>query len=114
MLKDALHVLMEGTPKSVNVEELIKDIEKTEGIQGIHDLHIWSITSEMHALSCHAVVDSQLTVAESEAILRNIEHELEHKGISHVTIQLETASHRHDNAILCQAKNKPLHVHHHH
>lgn len=114
VLKDALHVLMEGTPKSVNVEELIKDIEKTEGIQGIHDLHIWSITSEMHALSCHAVVDSQLTVAESEAILRNIEHELEHKGISHVTIQLETASHRHDNAILCQAKNKPLHVHHHH
>ncbi len=114
VLKDALHVLMEGTPKSVNVEELIKDIEKTEGIQGIHDLHIWSITSEMHALSCHAVVDSQLTVAESEAILRNIEHELEHKGITHVTIQLETASHRHDNAILCQAKNKPLHVHHHH
>ncbi len=114
VMKEAFHVLMEGTPKSVNIEVLIEDIEKTEGIQSIHDLHIWSITSELHALSCHAVVDSELTVAESEAILRSIEQELEHKGISHVTIQLETASHSHENTILCHAKNKPLHVHHHH
>ncbi|GKU82975.1 cation diffusion facilitator family transporter [Niallia sp. NCCP-28] len=111
--KDALHVLMEGTPPHVDVEDVILTMEKTEGIQGIHDLHIWSITSGLNALSCHAVVDNQLTMAESEKILRSLEHELEHKGITHVTIQMETAAHNHGNSILCKAKNEPLHHHHH-
>ncbi|MED4056500.1 cation diffusion facilitator family transporter [Niallia taxi] len=114
VMKDALHILMEGTPQNVNVKEVIEIMEKTEGIQGIHDLHIWSITSELNALSCHAVVANDLTVAESEKILRHLEHELEHKGITHMTIQLETGTHNHENTILCQAKTKPVHAHHHH
>ncbi|MFJ7371357.1 cation diffusion facilitator family transporter [Lysinibacillus sp. NPDC098008] len=108
--KDAVHILMEGTPKNVDVTEIVEVIEQTNGIKSIHDLHIWTITSGTNALSCHAVVDEQLTVADSERILRKIEHNLEHKGIKHVTIQLETASHQHDNSILCQLKNE----HHHH
>ncbi|KOY82033.1 cation transporter [Lysinibacillus macroides] len=108
--KDAVHILMEGTPKNVDVTEIVEVIEQTNGIKSIHDLHIWTITSGTNALSCHAVVDGQLTVADSEHILRKVEHNLEHKGIKHVTIQLETASHQHDNSILCQLKNE----HHHH
>ncbi len=113
VMKDALHILMEGTPQNVNVKEVIEIMEKAEGIQAIHDLHIWSITSELNALSCHAVVANDLTVAESEKILRHLEHELEHKGITHMTIQLETGTHNHENTILCQAKTKPVHAHHH-
>ena len=105
---------MEGTPQDVDVNDVIQTIEKTEGIQSIHDLHIWSITSGLNALSCHAVVDNQLTIEESESILRKIEHDIEHKGITHVTIQMETIAHKHANSILCQAKSKPLHDHHHH
>lgn len=112
--KDAIHVLMEGTPENIDVTDIIHTIEETEGIQNIHDLHIWSITSGLNALSCHAVVDDQLTILESERILRKIEHELEHKGITHVTIQMETAAHNHDNAILCQAKSEKPHDSHHH
>ncbi|PKG22855.1 hypothetical protein CWS01_14305 [Niallia nealsonii] len=112
--KDDLHVLMEGTPYHVDVKDVILTMEKTEGIQGIHDLHIWSITSGLNALSCHAVVDNQLTIKESERILRSIEHELEHKGSTHGTIQMETATHNHGNSILCQAKTEPFHDHHHH
>jgi cobalt-zinc-cadmium efflux system protein len=112
--KAAIHVLMEGTPQDVNVNDVIQTIEKTEGIQSIHDLHIWSITSGLNVLSCHAVVDNQLTIEESESILRKIEHDLEHKGITHMTIQMETIAHKHDNSILCQAKIEPLHDHHHH
>lgn len=107
--KDAVHILMEGTPKNVEVTEIVEVIEQTNGIKSIHDLHIWTITSGTNALSCHAVVDEQLTVADSEHILRKVEHNLEHKGIKHITIQLETASHQHDNSILCQLKNE----HHH-
>ncbi|WP_276734123.1 cation diffusion facilitator family transporter [Bacillus sp. (in: firmicutes)] len=112
--KDSIHVLMEGTPENIDVTDIIHTIEETEGIQSIHDLHIWSITSGLNALSCHAVVDDQLTISESESILTKIEHDLEHKGITHVTIQMETAAHNHDNTILCQAKIEKRLDHHHH
>lgn len=111
--KAAVHVLMEGTPQNIDVEDILQTIKKTEGIQGIHDLHIWSITSGLNALSCHAVVDHQLTIAESENILNQIEHNLEHKGITHVTIQMETGDHKHEDSLLCTVKNEPAHDHHH-
>lgn len=112
--KDSIHVLMEGTPENIDVTDIIHTIEETEGIQSIHDLHIWSITSGLNALSCHAVVNDQLTISESESILRKIEHELGDKGITHVTIQMETAAHNHDNTILCQAQTENPLDHHHH
>lgn len=111
--KSAVHVLMEGTPQNIDVDDILQTIKKTDGIQDIHDLHIWSITSGLNALSCHAVVDHQLTIAESENILHQIEHNLEHKGITHVTIQMETGDHKHDDSLLCTAKNEPAHDHHH-
>lgn len=114
--KASLHVLMEGTPRNVSVDDIAKTIEKTQGIMGVHDLHIWSITSGLNALSCHVVVEEQMTIAESEKLLRKIEHDLEHKNIQHVTIQLETAAHKHDNSLLCtiQANAPDAHAHHHH
>ncbi|KOS68563.1 cation transporter [Lysinibacillus contaminans] len=114
--KASLHVLMEGTPQNVNVDNVVKTIEQTKEIKGLHDLHIWSITSGLNALSCHLVVDDQMTIAESEKLLRTIEHDLQHQNIQHVTIQLETEAHQHDNSILCTAKaDEPnAHAHHHH
>lgn len=109
--KASIHVLMEGTPSNVDVQEIIQLIEQTDGIESIHDLHIWTITSGTNALSCHAVVNDQLKIAESEHILRKIEHNLQHKGIKHVTIQLETSLHRHDNSILCKLENDNEHHH---
>lgn len=112
--KASIHILMEETPKEVDINEVVQIIEGTKGIESVHDLHIWTITSGLNALSCHAVADDQLTIEESETILRKIEHDLEHKGIMHVTIQLETSAHKHDNSILCQIKNEPsTHPHHH-
>ncbi|UPW83345.1 cation diffusion facilitator family transporter [Lysinibacillus sp. Ag94] len=110
----AVHVLLEGTPSNVDAEEIIQTIVQTDGVHSIHDLHIWTITSGTNALSCHAVVEGQLKIADSEHILREIEHNLEHKGIKHVTIQLETVAHKHDNSILCTIKNEQSNDHHHH
>ncbi|MFJ3391048.1 MULTISPECIES: cation diffusion facilitator family transporter [unclassified Lysinibacillus] len=112
--KAAVHVLLEGTPSNVDVEEIIQTIVQTDSVHSIHDLHIWTITSGTNALSCHAVVDGQLKIADSEHILREIEHNLEHKGIKHVTIQLETVAHKHDNSILCTIINEQSNHHHHH
>jgi cobalt-zinc-cadmium efflux system protein len=100
--KDAIHVLMEGTPKSVELDKIIKTMESVKGVLSIHDLHVWSITSGQNALSCHAVVDGNLSVLESQKILRTIEHKLEHQGIGHVTIQMENNDHPHEDSLLCQ------------
>ncbi|MEG0437652.1 MAG: cation diffusion facilitator family transporter [Solibacillus sp.] len=114
--KASLHVLMEGTPQNVKVNDVIKTIEQTNGVKGLHDLHIWSITSGLNAFSCHIVVDNKMTIAESEKLLRKVEHDLLHQNIHHVTIQLETANHQHDHSILCTAKAEApdAHAHHHH
>lgn len=112
--KSSVHVLMEGTPANVEIEEVTEKILKTDGISAIHDLHIWSITSGLNALTCHAVVDEEMSIGESEIMLRQIEHDLEHLNIQHVTIQLETAAHLHDNSVLCNVKTEPSGHHHHH
>lgn len=112
--KSGLHVLMEGVPQNVNINELIHTLRNAQGIISVHDLHVWSITSSLNAFSCHAVVNDQMTIAESEQLLRKIEHDLLHQNIHHVTIQLETSAHQHDDSILCQVKHESSGVHHHH
>ena len=113
VMKSGLHVLMEGTPQNVDMNEVIQTIQSTNGVQSVHDLHVWSITSGLNALSCHAVVDDQMSIADSERLLRQIEHDLEHKNIHHMTIQLETSAHRHDNSILCTVKAESSGNHQH-
>ena len=111
--KSGLHVLMEGTPENVDIKQVIDTLTSTEGIQAVHDLHVWSITSGLNALSCHAVVDEQMTIMESEKLLCQLEHKLKDQNIHHMTIQLETSDHLHDKSILCQAEAES-HGHHHH
>ncbi|MBH9967345.1 cation diffusion facilitator family transporter [[Bacillus] enclensis] len=107
--KDAVHVLMEGTPKNVDLDEVIKTVESVEGVEGIHDLHVWSITSGQNALSCHAVVDGRLTIGQCQRLLRTIEHELVHKGIGHVTIQMESEDHPHEDSLMCGGTREHQH-----
>lgn len=112
--KSGLHVLMEGVPQNVEIDDVIRTIQQSKGVRSVHDLHVWSITSGLNALSCHAVVDDQMTILESERLLRSIEHDLLHQNIHHVTVQLETSAHQHDDSILCKVKPEVSADHHHH
>lgn len=109
--KKAIHILMEGTPADVDINQVVQAIAKVEGVKGIHDVHAWTITSGFHAFSCHIVVDEQLTVAESNKITHSIEHLLQHQGIHHIALQMEPANHHHDEAILCTLEVAPEHHH---
>lgn len=111
--KAGLHVLMEGTPENVDMDDVVETIQNKKDIEGVHDLHVWSITSGLNALSCHAVVDERISIAESERLLRQIEHDLKHQNIHHMTIQLETPHHLHDNSILCKVQAESSGHHHH-
>lgn len=112
--KSAIHVLMEGTPDNVNIENVTRKIVETEDIISIHDLHIWTITSGLNAMTCHAVVNEKMTIETGEILLGKIEHDLQHLNIHHVTIQLETIAHGHDTSVLCNTKASPTGTHHHH
>ncbi|WP_433708377.1 cation diffusion facilitator family transporter [Paenibacillus illinoisensis] len=114
--KSSLHILMEGTPANVDVNDLVQTIKKMDGVHGVHDVHVWSITSNLNALTAHIVVDGTLTIYEAETLVQKIEHMLEHKDIKHVTLQVESENHLHDSSVLCTVKGgaPDAHAHHHH
>lgn len=87
LLKDAVGVLIEGTPADVDLPKLRERLEKLEGVAGIHDLHVWSLTSGVNAMSVHAVLADG---AEHDDVLTRVhEHTTEEFKISHVTVQTE-------------------------
>jgi cobalt-zinc-cadmium efflux system protein len=89
IVRETLHILLEGTPRSLDLGEIRAAMQGVEGVVNVHDLHVWSLTSQSHALSSHVqVIEMQL--AESEAVLERINHQLrDHFGIQHSTIQIE-------------------------
>lgn len=112
--KNSLHVLMEGTPTAVNSEDVLNIIQGHEQVRSVHDLHIWAVTSGLHALTCHIVLDDALTIKEGSAIIAHIEHELLHANIQHATIQMEDSSHKHGDSVYCTVKAEAGGHHHHH
>lgn len=112
--KSSLNILMEGTSSDVNMNQVFSMITEEEKIKNIHDCHVWTISNEMNALSCHAVVPNTMTIEEGEVLLNRLEHKLEHLNIQHMTIQLETTDHLHDNNILCSAIYSKQTTHHSH
>ena len=60
--KSSINILMEGTPSDIDLEQVIYTIMGHEEIQNVHDYHVWTISNDMNALSCHAVVDKSLTI----------------------------------------------------
>lgn len=101
IVKQTVGVLMEGTPRGIEIPKVVNVILSVNGIQDVHDLHVWTITSGRNALSCHVVVDGSMTVEAVQQLMREAEHKLVHLGIGHVTIQAEDPSHLHDESILC-------------
>lgn len=87
LLKDAVGVLLEGTPSDVNIVKLRESLSAIEGVAEIHDLHVWSLTSGVNALSVHAVLADG---AEHDDVLTRVhEHCVEEFKITHVTVQTE-------------------------
>lgn len=113
IVRQAVGILMEGTPQGMDIEQIVNVLRSVDGIEDVHDVHVWSITSGRNALSCHAVLAGGVTVRDSQTMLRDVEQRLVHVGIGHVTIQLEDLNHPHEDTLLC-CSNEHSHTHHHH
>ncbi|HXY41437.1 MAG TPA: cation diffusion facilitator family transporter [Vicinamibacteria bacterium] len=87
LLREALHVLLEGTPRDVDLVALRAAMEAVPGVRKVHDLHVWTLTSGIHALSAHAIVGDDIVHEEVLLALRTrVTAEF---PISHLTVQLE-------------------------
>lgn len=89
IIREAVNILLEGLPRGITREDVCGAITGVDGVIDVHDLHIWSLSSSSHALSCHTVIDD-LPPSASDAILRRINEVLQHRfHIDHTTIQFE-------------------------
>jgi cobalt-zinc-cadmium efflux system protein len=91
ILRESADILMEATPRNVNVAQLVRDLVKVPGVSDVHDLHIWSIAGGMHALSAHVQVNDR-PLSACDALLDTLNRLLQDRyHIAHTTIQFECA-----------------------
>ena len=89
ILRESLEILMESTPADIDMDALRRDILAVEGVRGIHDLHVWSITSQLRYLSAH-IVTEDVTVSVGAKVQAAVDQMLaDRHEVRHATLQLE-------------------------
>ncbi len=103
LLRETLSVLLETAPKGVDMAEVRSHILATDGVEDVHDLHAWTITSGMPVLSAHVVVSPEaLNAIGHEKMLHELQGCLgDHFDVEHCTFQLEPSGHAEHEARLC-------------
>ena len=90
ILQEAVNILLEGTPQDLDMPVLVRDLQAVSGVRGVHDLHAWSITQNLRALSAH-IVTGEVSPGTHVQIRRAVNEVLSHNyNITHVTLQLES------------------------
>lgn len=93
VLKQSIHILMEGSPLMINKDEVLAGLGNIEGVKNVHDLHIWTITSGLDSFSCHILIDEE---TDEQVVLQqaiNLIHN--NYKIEHTTIQIEKSNLQH-------------------
>ncbi len=91
VIKESVNILLEGLPRGMQLGGVLASMRQVEGVLDVHDLHIWSLGSSTHALSCHVRIED-VPPSESEAILKRLNKMLcERFQIDHTTVQFEHA-----------------------
>ena len=91
LLKEGLHIIMEGVPRHIDLNEVGHELAKLPGIVSVHDLHIWTLSSGHVALSCHVIIETPASWPET---LKQLNTQLHEKyNINHSTIQPEHTTH---------------------
>src|SRR5580658_1182627 len=91
IFRDSLNILLEGLPKGLRLAEVASELRTVDGVIDVHDLHIWSLGSDAHAMSCHVQIEDMPPSA-SDSILREVNRVLAGRfEIHHTTVQFEHA-----------------------
>lgn len=93
LMTQAVNVLLEGTPAHINLKAVEETMRSIPGVAGVHDLHVWTITSGMEALSAHVVLVEEADPRDTQKLLERLNARLKEEfGLDHTTIQVEQAS----------------------
>src|SRR5450755_550186 len=114
IVRETLNILLEGTPRGMSLEAVESTMRKISGVSDVHDLHLWSIGSENHALSAHVQIADMATSGRG-TILREInEQQARGFGIHHTTIQLEhVVCETPHSCVIAVREDERAHDHHH-
>ncbi len=104
LILESVNVLLEGTPSHINLSKVEDLIMKTEGVKGIHDLHVWTISSGIDALSVHISHDE--SVAHSDLLIAIRDKLHAGFGIDHLTVQMETLNLETEAVYICETGTK--------
>ncbi|MFQ6085192.1 MAG: cation diffusion facilitator family transporter [Candidatus Bathyarchaeia archaeon] len=89
LVRDSVNILMEGTPRHIDPDDVVRRVCNIDGVRRLHDVHIWSLSSNLHALSAHVLVDS-IHVRDTERLIKEINRCLAREyNITHTTLQFE-------------------------
>lgn len=112
VVRDSVHILMEGTPKGISLVTIEQRLVDHSQVKKVYDLHAWSITSGFNALSCHVVVDGDMSIYEASLLIADLKQRLTELGINHATMQVESLSHQqaqgHSDALVCSVADRPM------
>jgi cobalt-zinc-cadmium efflux system protein len=112
IIQESLNVLLEGLPRGMELSEVTGAMRKLDGVIDVHDLHIWSLGSSAHALSCHVLIED-MRPSESNTILQRINELLCGFDIHHSTIQFEHSKCESPCSILVTHQHEHDHEHEH-
>ena len=98
IIKQTIHILMEGTPITIDQQEVKQTLEAIEGVINVHDLHVWTITSGLDSLTCHLLIEDN---QDEQRILQQAIQQIEKQfKIMHTTIQIEKSDLQHATPIV--------------
>jgi cobalt-zinc-cadmium efflux system protein len=106
IVRESVSILLESTPRDIDMGALVRDLERVPGVQSIHDLHVWSISSDLRAMSAH-VLTEEISVHDAGQIQRAINAVLAGRfRITHATLQLECEGCE-PQVLFCELNGRP-------
>jgi cobalt-zinc-cadmium efflux system protein len=92
VVREAADILLEAAPRHIDVNKVVESIKKVEGVNDLHDIHVWTITSGMYALSAHLSIDDRMISRSADILTRVNDSLATNFDIRHTTLQLECDS----------------------
>lgn len=89
LFRESLHLILDGVPESVDLPHLSAKLHEIENVAGIHHLHVWAISTTENALTAHIKLKDLARMEDTRSLLKDFLH---HQGISHATLEFESAS----------------------
>ena len=108
IVHEAIDILLEATPRDVDMDAMVGDIRQVEGVLGVHDLHVWSLTQSLRTMSAHILTDD-VSISRGAVIQSRVNELVSNRyNIAHATLQLECVD-CHPDALYCDLQGE-IHV----